>query len=81
MKKTINIDEKLLQEARELSGAPSDTAAIRRGLEALIAQAAGHRLIALMGSEPDALEYETPRRREPPAPSRRLGKARRQAAQ
>lgn len=62
MKKTLHIDEKLLEEAREACAASSDTETVRLGLEALVRQAAIKRLIALSGSEPDA--QETPRHRE-----------------
>lgn len=81
MKKTLNIDAKLLAEARDWSGAKTDTEAVRLGLEALVQRIAGQRLIALFGSEPDALDHETPRRRElPAATSRRALKAKKQAA-
>jgi Arc/MetJ family transcription regulator len=62
MKKTLHIDESLLQEARSASGARSDTDAVRLGLEALVRQAAYERLRALRGKEPRATEVR--RRRE-----------------
>jgi Arc/MetJ family transcription regulator len=62
MKKTLHIDEKLLAEARAVSGAATDTEAVRLGLEALLRHAAYERLRALRGSEPTA--KEVPRRRE-----------------
>jgi len=62
MKKTLHIDEALLQEARRACGAPTDTAAVRIGLEAVVRQAAYQRLRALRGSEPQA--QDVPRRRE-----------------
>lgn len=67
MKKTLNIDEKLLAEAREASGASTDTEAIRLGLEELVRRAACERLRALRGSESDAKDI--PRRREEPSGS------------
>jgi Arc/MetJ family transcription regulator len=67
MKKTLNIDEKLLAEAKEASGASTDTEAIRLGLEELVRRAAYERLRALRGSEPDA--KNVPRRREEPSGS------------
>jgi Arc/MetJ family transcription regulator len=62
MKKTLNIDDKLLREARVASGASTDTEAVRLGLEALVRHAAYERLRSLRGSE---LKAEgVPRRRE-----------------
>lgn len=65
MKKTLNIDAKLLKEARAACGAGTDTDAVRMGLETLVRRAAIERLLALAGSEPDA--KDVPRRREKPA--------------
>ena len=62
MKKTLHIDDKLLGEAREVSGASTDTEAVRLGLESLLRRAAYERLRALRGAEPAA--REVPRRRE-----------------
>ncbi|MBV9083722.1 MAG: type II toxin-antitoxin system VapB family antitoxin [Acidobacteriaceae bacterium] len=64
MKKTLNIDEELLREAKTASGAATDTEAVRLGLQALARHAAYERLQALRGSEPDA--QDVPRRREQP---------------
>ena len=64
MKKTLNIDEKLLREAREAVGASTETETVRLGLEALVQHAAYQRLRTFGGSEPDAVDV--PRRREPP---------------
>jgi len=36
MKKTLHINERLLQDAKSASGAKTDTEAVRLGLEALI---------------------------------------------
>lgn len=63
MKKTLNIDEKLFEEAKAACGATTDTETVRLGLEALVRHAAYQRLSALIGSEPDA--QDVPRRREP----------------
>lgn len=60
MKKTLHIDKTLLQEAREVSGAATDTEAVRLGLEALVRQAAYQRLRKLRGSEKGAADV--PRR-------------------
>jgi Arc/MetJ family transcription regulator len=65
MKKTLNIDQKLLKEAREACGARTDTDAVRLGLEHLVRDAAYQRLAALMGSEPGPV-VDVPRRREEP---------------
>jgi len=62
MKKTLHIDESLLREARMASGARTDTDTVRLGLEALVREAAYHRLRALRGKEPKA--SDVPRRRE-----------------
>src|ERR1700728_396232 len=65
MKKTLHIDEVLLKEAKLACGAPTDTAAVRLGLEAVVRQAAYQRLRALRGSEPRA--QDVPRHREKPS--------------
>ena len=70
MKKTFNVDDKLFQEAKEASGATTDTETVRLGLEALVRQAAYQRLRALRGVEPHA--QDVPRRRERPSPKRRV---------
>jgi len=68
MKKTLNIDERLFEEAKAACGATTDTETVRLGLEALVRHAAYQRLRALIGTEPDA--EDVPRRREPPAAKR-----------
>jgi Arc/MetJ family transcription regulator len=62
MKKTFNLDDKLVQEARAACGATTDTETVRLGLEALVRHAAYERLRALRGGEPHA--RDVPRRRE-----------------
>ena len=62
MKKTLHIDERLLREAKSVSGAKTDTDTVRLGLEALVRHGAYQRLRALRGSEPRA--RDVPRRRE-----------------
>jgi Arc/MetJ family transcription regulator len=62
MKKTLNIDDRLLAEAKLASGASTDTETIRVGLEAVVRHAAYQRLKALRGSEPQA--RDVPRHRE-----------------
>lgn len=73
MKKTLHIDETLLAAARRACGAGTDTETVKRGLDALVSQAAYQRLRALRGSEPRA--SDVPRRREAGRP-----KAKRSAA-
>jgi Arc/MetJ family transcription regulator len=68
MKKTLNIDENLFQEAKTACGAVTDTEAVRLGLQALVRHAAYERLRALRGSEPHA--KDVPRRREKPSAKR-----------
>lgn len=67
MKKTFHLDPKLLRDAKEACGAKTATEAIRRGLEALIFDAATERMIAYR--EPEAVDV--PMRREEPAKRKR----------
>jgi Arc/MetJ family transcription regulator len=62
MKKTLNIDDQLFEQARAACGATTDTETVRLGLEALVRHASYQRLKALLGSEPNA--QDVPRRRE-----------------
>ena len=62
MKKTLNVDNDLLKEAKVACGAATDTETVRLGLEALVRRAAYERLRALRGTEPRA--QDVPRRRE-----------------
>jgi len=62
MKKTLHIDERLLQDAKSACGATTDTETVRLGLEALIRRRAYERLRTLRGSEPGARDVR--RRRE-----------------
>ena len=70
MKKTFNVDEKLLREAKAACAATTDTETIRLGLEALVRHAAYQRLKAFRGTEPDA--QDVPRRREKPMAKRKV---------
>lgn len=56
-----DIDDGLLERAREATGIQEKTALVRAGLEALIAREAGKRLAALGGSQPKLTDI--PRRR------------------
>ena len=69
MKKTFNVDEKLLRQAREACGAATYTETIDRGLRALMHHWASQELRKFFGTEPGA--KDVPRRREPPARKRR----------
>lgn len=51
MKTTLNIDDGLLERARELTGIKEKTALLRLGLEALIARESARRLARLGGTE------------------------------
>jgi hypothetical protein len=51
MRTTLNLDNKLVEEARRLTGIREKTALLRAGLEALISQASARRLAALGGTE------------------------------
>ncbi len=61
MRTTLNIDDTLLRQARELTGIREKTALVRAGLEALIARESARRLAKLGGSE-KAIELIPPRR-------------------
>ena len=61
MRTTLNIDDDLLQRARDLSGVQEKTALIREGLKALIERESARGLARLGGSQPQ-LE-PIPRRR------------------
>jgi Arc/MetJ family transcription regulator len=65
MRTTLNLDDKLLEEAQRLTGLSEKTALVRSALEALIERESARRLARLGGSEPDLAE--TPRRRSDPA--------------
>lgn len=57
---TINLDERLIEEAQRLTGTTERTALIHDGLRALIARESAKRLARLGGSEP---KLQRPRRR------------------
>ncbi len=61
MRTTLNIDDKLLEEASKLTGVKEKTALIKKALEALIALESSKRLAKLGGTE-KALKI-IPRRR------------------
>jgi Arc/MetJ family transcription regulator len=70
MKKTLNVDDKLIKEAKVACGATTDTETVRLGLESLVRRAAYERLRALRGAELHA--RDVPRRLERPSPRRRI---------
>jgi Arc/MetJ family transcription regulator len=72
MKKTLDVDDSLLRDARAASGAKTDTDTVRLGLEALVRRAAYERLRALRGAEPGARDV---RRRRERASSRKRSAA------
>ena len=51
MRTTLNIDEKTLKRASELTGVKEKTSLVKLGLEALIARESDRRLAALGGTE------------------------------
>jgi Arc/MetJ family transcription regulator len=61
MRSTINLDDKLLERAKSLTGTNETAALVRQALETLVRIESGKRLIALGGSMPDA--EASPRRR------------------
>ena len=61
MRTTVNIDDSLIEKARELTGIEENATLLREGLRALVEREAARRLARLGGTEP-GLE-ETPRRR------------------
>jgi len=62
MRTTLNIDDRLLDEARRVTGVREKTAVIELGLRKLVEEAARRRLAALGGRIPSA---RAPRRRRP----------------
>lgn len=70
VKKTFNVDAKLLKQAKAAAGAATDSETIRLALKALVRDAAYERLRALGGSEPGA--QDVPRRRERPHGKRKV---------
>ena len=52
MRTTLNLNDELVEKAREFTGIREKTALVHAGLEALIAREAARRLAALGGSQP-----------------------------
>jgi Arc/MetJ family transcription regulator len=61
MRTTLDLDEKLVEEAMQASGAATKTAVVHLGLQALVEAGARRRLARLYGKIPDAAA--PPRRR------------------
>lgn len=61
MRATIKIDDKLIENARSLTGMRETSALVRLALETLVRIEAGKRLIAVCGTMPEA--EAIPRRR------------------
>mgnify|MGYP001573000314 CR=1 FL=1 len=61
MRTTLNIDDRLLEEAQRLTGITERTALVREGLKALVERESARRLAKLGGSDPDM--KKVPRRR------------------
>ena len=53
MRTTLNIDDRLLAEARRVSGLQKNTMLVREGLRALIERESARRLARLGAAEPD----------------------------
>lgn len=53
MRTTLNLDEELLAEARQISGISGNAALVREGLRALVERESARRLAKLGGKEPD----------------------------
>ena len=64
MRTTLNIDDALFEEAKQLSGLSEKTAVVREGLKALIERESARRLAKLGGTEPQA--KSVPRQRGEP---------------
>lgn len=64
MRSTINIDDRLMEKARSLTGIKETATIVRQALETLVRIEAGKRLIVLGGTMPEA--EAAPRRRSEP---------------
>ena len=61
MRTTLNIDDRILRKAAEITGIKEKTSLVRMGLEALVALESARRLARLGATEPSL--YPIPRRR------------------
>ncbi len=69
MRTTLNLDDRLVEEARGITGIQEKTALLHRGLEELIARESARALAALGGTSPKLRLI--PRRRSAHARTRR----------
>ena len=60
MRTTVNIDDQLMEKARQLTGIDENATLLREGLRALVERESARRLARLGGSEPGL--QEVPRR-------------------
>lgn len=76
MTKAVEVDDRLLAEARAATGAATDAEVVRLGLEALVRHAAYQRLRTLRGSEPHATDVPRARfcGRGDSSPARKSGR-------
>lgn len=72
VKKTLNIDPKLLKDAKAACGAKTDTDAVRQALQGLVRHAAYQRAASLIGSEAGSEVVDVPRRREKASAKRKV---------
>jgi hypothetical protein len=54
MRITLNLDDQLVEDAKQLSGIIGTSAVVRAGLQVLIARETARRLASLGGADPDA---------------------------
>ena len=78
MRTTLNIDDDLLDEARQLTGIEEKTALVKAGLKALIAHESARRLAALGGTQ--GTLRSIPRRRQPKGRGQDTGRYRRKVS-
>ena len=64
MRTTVNIDDRLLEEAQRITGVKEKAALLREGLKALIERESARRLAALGGTE-EQLQPVSRRRPDP----------------
>lgn len=63
MRTTLNLDDRLMEEAAAYTGLKEKTALLHEGLRALVQRGATARLIALGGSDPKAVAAPRRKRR------------------
>ena len=71
MRTTLNLDDDLINQAREATGIQEKTRLVQEGLKALLAREAGRHLASMGGSQKD---ISVPPRRRPAFPPRRPAK-------